>query len=211
MGLVELVVSMAVGSVLLLALGTTFTGTVRSSTSATASVTSAAELRPALDTMGRRLRVAVRPPPTEPALPAPTATSLSFYASLLPPGGTTALPPTLVAWSLGCPDPPSPVRVPGIAETRTTPSGSASAGWSWTTPASVRTTCLARGVVNADGAPLFRYYTTAAAGAVPLPTPVDPTAAVLSVGVDLALQVRPGAPTARAATRVTLSNLLPAT
>ena len=158
-GLVELVVSMAVGSVLLLALGTTFTGTVRSSASATASVTSAAELRPALDTMGRRLRVAVRPPPTEPALPAPTATSLSFYASLLPPGGTAALPPTLVAWSLGCPNPTSPVPVPGIAETRTTPSGSASAGWSWATPASVRTTCLAQGVVNADGAPLFRYYT----------------------------------------------------
>lgn len=211
-GLVELVVAMAVGSVLLLALGTVLVGTLRGSVSATQQVTSSAELRTALDTVARRLRLAVLPVGQPAAFVVAKRDELSFYANLVPAGstgcpavapatGTVACPPTRVDYAVA-PD--------CLWETRTTPSGSAATGFSWdpTTGAVQSRTCLARQRVDTS-APLFTYYATSQQGASGLATPVADLAAVQSVAVELAVQARPSAPVVRASTRLTLVNLLP--
>lgn len=208
MGLAELLVAMAVSSVLLLALGTTFAGSLRSSTSATTRVSNTAELRLAMDTVARRLRVAVRKPGQLYSFEVATPTSMRFYASLLKPADTAAQPPTLVEYALAgeC-----------LQESRTVPTGSALAGWSYTDPAAMRTTtCLARGALNADGAALFTYYSSGALDA----TPFDPAAGaatpaeqamIRSVQVTAALQssATSSTPPTRLTTRVTLVNVLP--
>lgn len=204
--LVELVVAMSVSSVLLLALGTVLAGTLRGSVSAGQRVTSSSELRSALDTMGRRLRLAVVPSGQPAAFVTATTTSVSFYASLLPAGttgcagGTTACPPSRVDYTVA-PD--------CLWETRTVAVSTAS-GWSWDTTAGAVPvkTCLARQAVD-TGPPLFTYYAGTDVGAAALSSPVPDLTKVLSVKVDLGLRAKASAPVQRASTRLTLVNLLP--
>ena len=210
--LVELVVAMAVGSVLLIALGTVLAGTLRSSVTATQRVTSSAELRTALDTMARRMRLAVLPIGQPAAFTVATPTSVSFYANLVPAGstgcpavapatGTGTCPPSRVDYTIstGC-----------LWETRTTPTGTAATGWSWDTASGAvqAKTCLARQQVDTSR-PLFTYYASSDVTATPLTTPLADLAAVQSVAIDLGLRARSSAPVSRADTRLTLVNLLP--
>lgn len=210
--LVELAVAMAVGSVLLLALGTVLAGTLRGSVAATERVTSSAELRTALDTMARRLRLAVLPVGQPAAFTSATSTSVSFYANLVPPGSTGCPAVAPETGTVACPPSRVEYAVAGecLWETRTTPTGTAATGWSWdTTSGAVQsTTCLARQQVDTS-APLFTYYATSDISAVPLTLPVADLAAVQSVAIDLGLRARASSPLSRAGTRLTLVNLLP--
>ena len=204
---------MAVGSVLLLALGTVLTGTLRGSVTATERVTSSAELRTALDTMARRLRVAVlpigQPRPSPSRRPPPS----SFYANLVPAGSTGCPAVAPATGTVTCP----PVRVDYTVtagclwETRTTPTGSAAADWSWDhrqrrgpgedLPGAARRWTSAR-----RSSPTTRPATSRPR---PWPLPVADLAGVQSVAIDLALRARSSAPVSRAGTRLTLVNLLP--
>ena len=210
--LVELVVAMAVGSVLLLALGTVLAGTLRGSVTATQRVTSSAELRSALDTMARRLRVAVLPVGQPAAFTVATSTSVSFYANLVPAGSTGCPAVAPATGTVTCP--PSRVDYTISAdclwETRTTPTGTAATGWSWDPAGGAvqARTCLARQQV-VTSTPLFTYYASSDVAAPALATPVANLAAVQSIAIDLGVRARSSAPVSRAGTRLTLVNLLP--
>ena len=208
-GLPELLVSMSIGSVLLLALGTTFAGTLRTSSVARSRVADTAEVRSALDVMSRRLRLAVRPSTGLAAFEVAEPRQVRFYASL---GAGVAEPaPTLVEYAV--------VSVPSgrcLQERLTTPTATANpaAPWSWTPGASTRTTCLARGSVNPGSARLFRFYATGALGAPPLADTLTGSALDGIGSVELSTSVRPSptstVPVTSASTRVSLVNLLPA-
>lgn len=223
-GLVELLVAMALGSILLIALGTTFAGSLRTTSRATTQVSNTAEMRLGLDTVARHLRLAVSPSSASatlklPSFEAATPTSVRFYASLTTPGSDADPAPTLVEYS---------VTGTCLQEARTRPVVTATGAWSWTDPAAVRTTtCLVRGAVTGDGGALFSYFGAGAyaAGSFPTSSPVGPAlgdpvtgvdAAVLgdirSVQVSAALQssATSSTPAVRASTRVTLVNLYPA-
>ena len=232
--LVELVVAMAVGSVLLLALGTVLAGTLRGSVSATQRVTSSAELRTALDTMSRRLRVAVVPIGQPTAFTTATSTSVSFYANLVPAGstgcpaaapatGTGSCAPTRIDYAVArsdapydpCPGPGSTLPRCCLWETRTTPSGTAATGLSWDVSAGAvqSRTCLARQVD--PGTLQLAYYPTSndplppAAPVPALATPVADPAVVQSIAVDLALRAGALGLGEPGRHRLTLVNLLP--
>jgi len=211
-GLVELLVSMAMGSILLLALGTTFAGTLRTSTATRAKVSNTAELRLAMDTMARRLRVAVRPGTGAPAFLLAESGRVRFFASLessaspSPSASVSAEPrPTVVEYSLGT------GSAGCLQESLSTPTGSAAVGWSYDASATPRTRCLARGAVTA----VFAYYADGATV-----TALGSSGAALSLDADRdavrSVSVRGsvgsvGASSATAtlaSTRVTLSNLL---
>ena len=207
-GLVELIVSMTLGSVLLLALGATFDGTLRTTRAATTRVANTAELRSAADVMARRLRVAVRPGNDKSvAVDIATPTHLRFYASLTTVGNDADQAPTRVEYTV-LPD--------CLQEIRTTPTGTDFNNWNWDVPASTRTTCLTRSAVNADGSALFTYYPLATSPVVavsdtPLAATVTGTdlATIRSVGVSVSVRknATDSVRGSSAQTRVTLVNL----
>lgn len=206
--LVELAVAVAVGSVVLLALGTTFGGSLRTSGTATTRIANTAELRLGLDTVARRLRVAVPPRTGGVAFLEAKPRSVRFYASISTPGDPSDKPPVLVEYAItaGC-----------LQEKRTTPTGTSELNWSWSPGAATTTTCLARGAVNADGGALFGYFTSGSTGAPALGDSTGVASADLPkiVSVAVAGSVKATAtsatPATRASTRVALVNLLPAT
>ena len=210
-GLVELLVTMMIGSVLLLCIGVTFSSTLRTSGQVTARVNSTADARIAMDAMARRLRVAVRPAATRPMFEAGQvrADSVTFYASLLP--GSTGGAATSVSERVVV----IPTRVrywvqDGCLHEGLTPGRDALAGgWEWVAPESSR--CLAPGpFTRSDGT--FTYY-PAGLGVAPLPLvggalPDDQHEAVRRVGLSVEVG-RVGAAeleTSRATTEVTLIN-----
>lgn len=208
-GLPEFVVSMAMSGILLLALGTTFAGSLTSSSKNSTRISDTADLRLAMDTVARRLRLAVRPAPGAAAFEVAGPRTVRFFAAMDKPGVDAEQPPTLVEYA---------VTPTCLEERRTTPSGTTEATWSWTVGATTTTTCLVRGAVNADGAALFTYYAGIALTAPVLGTPTTSvaTADLGSIqGVQATLAVQKSAtsnvPASRASTRVALVNLLPIT
>lgn len=207
MGLVELVVAMAVSAVVLLALGTTFDGALRTSGTATTRISNTAELRLAMDTVARRLRVAVPPRSGAAAFEEAKPRSVRFYASISTPGDTSDKPPVLVTYT---------ITANCLQETRTTPTGTSELDWSWTPGAATTTTCLARGAVNADGGALFTYFPNGSLTAAALGDSTGVATADLSkiAGVAVHGSVKASAtsatPATSASTRVTLVNVLPA-
>jgi Tfp pilus assembly protein PilW len=205
--LVELVVTMAVGSIVLLALGTTFTGSLRTSGEATNRISNTAELRLGLDTVARRLRVAVPPRTGGVAVVEAKPRSVRFYASLSTPGDTGDKPPVLVEYAI------TPTC---LQEKLTTPTGTSELNWSWSPGASTSTTCLARGAVNADGSALFAFYATGNLTATALGDATGVAAGDLAKIASVAVHgsVKASAtsttPSTSARTRVTLTNLLSA-
>ena len=204
--LIELVVSMAVGGVLLLAMGTTFTTSLRTSATTSTRVANTAEMRSAIDVVARRLRLAVRPRAATPAFEVAGPRRVRFYANLLKPGDPAEQAPTLVEYT---------VTPTCLQETRTTPTGTSSVDWSWSPGAATSTTCLTRAAVGADGGALFTYFASADSAA-PLVSGVDVGAAALdlitSVRTELTVKASGthAVPATTARTRVTLVNLLPA-
>lgn len=215
LGLPELLVSVGLGGVLLLALGSTVVHSLRTSAQATTRVTNSAELRDAMDVVARRLRLAVRPRTGVPAFEVAGPRTVRFYASLLTPGAPDAdPPPTLVEYT---------VEAACLRETRTVPSGTNESTWSWTVGATTTSRCLTRSAVNPAGSALFTYYATTgpATSATPPPeTPLGTGGAVTGADLDAVRSVLVNADlkstadsavsASRARTRVTLVNL-PAT
>lgn len=201
-GLAELLVAIVVGTVVLAGLGTTFLASLNGSQNASARITATADVRLALDTMARRLRVAVRPEGEPAAFVAASTDGVTFYASLRNPGSTADPVPTLVEYSID-------TASRCLRESKT-PAGP---GGNW--PSSGRvSTCLGFGDVNTDGSPLFRFWDGGTSAGVQIPVPAGGLASadlsrVQSVEVIAAFaDVSGRAPTpTRARTRVTLTNV----
>ncbi len=206
-GLPEFLVSIGISGILLVALGSTFAGSLRTSQTASTRVSDTAELRLAMDTVARRLRVAVRPRAGMNAFEVADQRSVRFYAAMNAPGVDTEQPPTLVEYT---------ITSTCLKEVRIVPSGTTEATWSWTSPSSTVTTCLARGAVNADGGALFSYFaSTDTADLTPLEGATTGVAAadLPSIrSVQLRADIKgaaTGAAASSAATRIALVNLLP--
>jgi len=146
--LVELVVTMAVGSILLTAVATVFVGTLRAVRTTTVKTSTAADVRLGMEAMTRTLRVAVQPTQTSPALVTATPSSLSFYTLINRTGATTQPAPTLVeyGWDGTC-----------VTEAQTPPrtlTNPPAAGPAYAWDTGRRSKCLFRTSV----APQFTYY-----------------------------------------------------
>ena len=203
----ELLVAMALTSILLAALAGIFTSNLRTTSRISAKVTATADARLAVDTMSRRLRVAVAPDATQAAFTTTDPRSVTFYASLVgaAAGGVTTRAvdpkPTKVEYSV-VPATYSGQATTCLREVLTPAVGSAAP---YTYPASGSTTrCLAYGTLNADGAPLFTYFQSGS-GTAPAASRDD----VRSVGASLSIAATSGGQRAAtaAATRVTCPNV----
>jgi prepilin-type N-terminal cleavage/methylation domain-containing protein len=180
--LVELLVTMVVSSVLLLAVGAVFTGSLTSAKGVSSRSEATASARLAMDTLQRRLRVAVRPSPKPPTEDTSAMFTLlgpdrvSFYSSIAPAGALTVPPPTLVEYLVD-----TTARclreslTPGVAVLD--PVTAAVTSYTWPV-AGRRSRCLVFGTFNTDGAPLFVYYDSAVA-ATPLTVGAGSTDPVL--------------------------------
>lgn len=160
--LVELLVTTVITTILLAALGITFTSTLQASRASTTRTSATAEARLAMDVVAQRLRVAVRPPNKLSMFVAAGARNVSFYASLTS-AGVASPAPSLVEYTVD-------TTARCLRET-VTPASGVAPDYTWTTGA--RTRCLGNGDLNPDGSAIFRYHT-----GVPQPTSADPTPAV---------------------------------
>lgn len=203
----ELLVAMALTSILLAALAGIFTSNLRTTSRISAKVTATADARLAVDTMSRRLRVAVAPDATQAAFATTDPRSVTFYASLVgtAAGGVTTRAtdpkPTKVEYSV-VPATFSGQTTTCLREVLTPAVGSAAP---YTYPAAgAKSRCLAYGALNADGAPLFTYFQSGS-GAAPAASRDD----VRSVGASLSIAATTGGQRAAttAATRVTCPNV----
>lgn len=202
MGLPELLVSMLVGSVVLTAVATVFTGTLRTSNDTTASISGGAEVRDATDLIARRLRVTVLPIGATSAFDVAKPSDVVFYASIVPRGTTTDPLPTKVEYVIDA-------AARCLREKLTPPSATLPTTW----PATGTTSrCIAYGLFNGPGAPsLFSFYDTGIATA---PLPSDATgdvlvkAAIDSVGIAPSVVARTGSRQGPSVlnTRVTMTN-----
>jgi prepilin-type N-terminal cleavage/methylation domain-containing protein len=100
MTLVELLVSMIIGSILIAAVGSVFIATLQGTRTVLVKSSTGADVRIATEAMSRTLKAAAVPG-TGSAFASGTATSMSFYAFLNRTGGdsTTQPNPTLVSYS----------------------------------------------------------------------------------------------------------------
>lgn len=208
LSLPEVLVAMALTSILLAALAGIFASDLRTTSRISAKVTATADARLAVDTMSRRLRVAVAP--TDAATAAFTVTgarSVTFYASLVgaAAGGVTTRAteptPTKVEYSV------VPVTSSGQSTEclREVLTPAVKVADLFTYPASGSTTrCLAYGAFNIDGTALFTYFQS---GSGTAQTAVKDD--VRSVGIALSIAATAGGQRAAtaAATRVTCPNV----
>ena len=216
LGLVELLVAMVIGSVVLVTLSAVFLSSLRTNRATVARVTSTADARIALESMGGNLRVAgdvANGATTIPAVVAASSSGITFYADITSATSPqTEVLPTLVQYAISgtC-----------LVERRT-PGVGAAGSYTWPA-AGMRERCLARGLVagTTTGAtpgpgPLLRYYvdgttesplSTDAAGNVATSnlSKIDSIRIALKVGPTVA--VTAGAATATS--RITLVNLIP--
>lgn len=205
--LVELLVAMAISSVLLLAVGSTFVSSLRLTQGVANRTAATADARLAVDTVARRLRVAVRPAPGASAIVSASGAAVTFYASVAPSGTTTTVLPTLVEYQV---DPVSRCLQESLTPATSTPQAVGDPVLSWPV-ADRRTRCLVPSDVDALGAGIFTYYTSPVSGtpvdAATLPSSLD---VVRSVGIAVSVRDR-GATSVRVSrvqSRVGLANRL---
>lgn len=188
--LVELVVTMAVGSIVLAAVGTVFVGVMRTVSTVNATTNDTGDARIGMEALTRGLRTAIRPKGEEAAVLVAKPNEVQVYSSLNRPGTPTNDPiPTKISFfwdsTTHCLNQQS---VPGTANTG---SDYASHPYVWTSAPS--TVCLLRTTVP----PAFQYFTTGLvttgtpATDVPgIPTPVSgltltDRSTVVSIGMSL--------------------------
>lgn len=207
LSLPEVLVAMALTSILLAALMGIFVSDLRTTSRISAKTDATADARLAVDTMSRRLRVAVAPDAATAAFTATGPRSVTFYASLVgaAAGGVTPRAtdprPTKVEYSV-VPTTFSGKATSCLREVLTPAAGTASP---YTYPASGATArCLAYGTVNADGAALFTYYQSGSGTAPPV-TLDDVRSVRVALGVTAATGGQQA--TTSAATRVTCPNI----
>jgi prepilin-type N-terminal cleavage/methylation domain-containing protein len=172
--LVELVVAMAIGSILLTAVATVFIGTLRAVRTTTVKTATAADTRLGVEAMTRTLRVAVQPAGTDAAIVSASPTAVTFYTLINRTGVTTQPAPTLVeyGWDGTC---VTEAQTP--ARTLTSPPA-AGPFYAWDTGR--RSKCLFRTSV----APQFTYYGDGST-TTELTPGTDPLSAIQSVQVAL--------------------------
>lgn len=166
--LVELLVAMALTSVVLAGLGLVFASTLRTTSKITVRSDTTFDAREAVDAMSRRVRVAYPAVAGAPAFKTATPQEMSFYASIN--GGATGISaapsvnpaPTLVTYRL------ADVNHDGRAtkclqETLVTARGDG-ASFNFSPPAATRSTCLAYGEIRVGPGSPFRYFTDDQAG-----------------------------------------------
>ncbi len=172
--LVELVVAMAIGSILLTAVATVFIGTLRAVRTTTVKTATAADTRLGVEAMTRTLRVAVQPAGTDAAIVSASPTAVTFYTLINRTGVTTQPAPTLVeyGWDGTC---VTEAQTP--ARTLTSPPA-AGPFYAWDTGR--RSKCLFRTSV----APQFTYYGDGST-TTELTLGTDPLSAIQSVQVAL--------------------------
>nr|WP_269811154.1 prepilin-type N-terminal cleavage/methylation domain-containing protein [Kineosporia rhizophila] len=199
--LVELMVTMGVASVLMVAIGVVFLGTIRGVTTINVKTAATADARITMEAMTRSLRVAVRPVGVDAAIVSATMNQVSFY-SLLNRTGTpaaTAPNPTLVRyWHDG-----------SCVNQSSTPATTGADGSLTWNPAGTRTICLARTVT----APVFTYYLTSATTTemtIGSGLSLNDRNLVRSVGISLSMKsaASPTVSPVPLVDRVTLTNLI---
>ena len=197
--LVELVVAMAVGSILLTAVATVFIGTLRAVRTTTVKTATAADTRLGVEAMTRTLRVAVQPAGTDAAIVSASPTAVSFYTLINRTGATTQPAPTLVeyGWDGTC-----------VTEAQTPPrtlTSPPAAGpfYAWDTGRASK--CLFRTSV----APAFTYYADGATTTA-LTLGTDPLSDIQSVQIALTARDAANADVAgvTSTVRVTLRNVV---
>lgn len=210
LSLVELMVTMAISSIVLAGVSTVFIGAVRTLRSVQAQTSSSADARIGMEAITRSLRVAIRPEGQPSALVSATSNGITFFAMINRTGAdtTAALTPTKIAYAYDA-------GTACLNETRTPASGAAP--YVWTTGSTTR--CLLRSTV----APTFAYYTTPvlATGGVdiaPLTVPGGGLAAaelltVQSIQVTLVVKdpANPTLPGVTSLSRITLTNVISTT
>ncbi|MEJ5868713.1 prepilin-type N-terminal cleavage/methylation domain-containing protein [Pseudokineococcus sp. 5B2Z-1] len=190
--LVELLVAMAVGSLLLVCLASVFAADLRTTTTVRDKTETTAEVRLAADVIARRLRVATPPSSTAPAFVTMTGTEVSFYASIQDPAA-------LGNASLRAVDPPLTLV------TYRYDAGSACVTESLLGADGVqRTTCLMR--TTTAGGVTFSYFAEATGT-----TTATAAAEVRSVGIDVRATATSGgrATSSSVTSRVTCPNTVP--
>lgn len=202
-GLPELLVSMAVFSVVLVAVSAVFASVLDTSRIASAKTMTTADARIAMEAITRSLRVAVVPPGEVSAITVAEPNRIEFFSSLARGAGQNSTYPTRVTYSYsaatGC-----------VNETQTNATGPVSGPFTWT--GVPRTKCL----IRTSAPPVFTYFEagtiTAADGSTVAPvTPTDATGRSRVVSVEAALDVkdpeRADVNGVIARDRVTLSNV----
>ncbi len=209
---VELAVTAAVGSVVLVGVATVAVGAMNASRSIAVRSGTAADTRIAGEAMSRSLRTAVRPKGQAAALVQGTATSVTFYALLNRSGAAQATDTVASLVELGWDGTCVTRRItPGVAVT-----APANTGPFWTWTPSGAPVCLARTTT----APAYRYYATAVVSQGGVDTAPVALAAGALAATDLravhSVEVRltvtdprhPEVPGSPLLTRVTLANVL---
>lgn len=210
--LVELLVAAAVGSVVLVGVGTVAVGALTASRTIAVRSGIGADSRLAGEALTRSLRTAVRPKGEDAALIAGTATGVRFYALLNRSGAaqTTDAVPSLVelGWDGGC---VTRRITPGVPVPNPSSGGPY---WTWTPGGAA--VCL----VRTTTAPAYSYYAVPVVSSGGVDTaPVALTAGALGTSdlatvqsVQVALTVvapnHPEVPGASLLSRVTLTNVL---
>lgn len=205
MTLVELTVSMFIGSVVLAALATVFVGATHTERAVIARTTTTADARVAMEAMTRGLRVTVDPPGTATAFAVAGDNTVTFYSSLTTPTATTDPAPTKIQYTYD-------TTRKCLARTEWPATGSFPT-YSWP-DATKHSTCLAFGSLTTGAPALFTYYASGD-GTVAVPTiaGVVPTVNlpnIRAVGLNLSLSSAnsTAAPATVLSDRVELVNLI---
>jgi type II secretory pathway pseudopilin PulG len=203
-GLAELLVTMALLSVVLAAVATVYTGALRATRVVTVRTSTSADARIAMEAMTRSLRVAVRPKGEAAALTLAQAGTVTFYAQLNRTGGATEPLPTKVEYSYDGTciyEATTPARVLSSPP----PSGPF---YAWDTGR------VSKCLVRTTQAPAFAYYTSGdlTGTALTIGSGLDQATrtSVTSVQVQLAVQAAASTDISpvRVVDRVTLTNVL---
>jgi prepilin-type N-terminal cleavage/methylation domain-containing protein len=152
LSLTELIIAMAIASVVLVGVSTMFVSSLRQNRTVTAKTITTADARIGMEAMTRSLRVAVLPsggtsPFNSPVGTPVSSSRVSFYSSLGAVTGTTDPLPTLVTFYYDA-------TKKCLVREMTPSSGS------------LASTCIARGLINTSGAALFTYYPLASDGSI---------------------------------------------
>lgn len=188
LGLPELLVTMAVFGVLLLALGSVLVSLLGVSRTATVKTATTADARIAMEAMTRSLRVAILPSGEASAVTVSEPNRVQFFASLDRAAGQNSERATQVTYAYAAPC-VTETQVLATPNPDPDPATVAARPFVWTGPGTTR--CL----IRTSAPPVFTYYTdgsiTRADGTVVAPvTPTTATERDLVVSVQIALEVR---------------------
>jgi len=154
LSMTELLITMMIASILMIAMGTMFVSGLRQNRTVTGKTTSTADARIAMEAMTRALRVATIPPGQSAAVVSATPTAVSFYSSIGASTQTTDPKPSLVTFRIDTTN--------RCLWREVTPATVVGTTWTWPTANKVQS-CVARGDI---ASPLFTYFPVNADGTI---------------------------------------------